>query len=55
MKIIGEKLFQLMPKDLMKGFIVAILSVLVTYTGQALEKGALPMDAATSQTATINS
>ncbi|HRH54406.1 MAG TPA: hypothetical protein PLN38_13850 [Chitinophagales bacterium] len=47
MKIIGEKLFQIMPKDLIKGFIVAILSVLVTYTGQALEKGTLPMDAAT--------
>ena len=47
MKIIGEKLFQLMPKDLIKGFIMAILSVLITYTGQVLSAGDFPMDAAT--------
>lgn len=47
MKITGEKLFQLLPKDLIKGFITAIFSVLVTYTGQCLESGTFPMDAAT--------
>ncbi len=47
MKIIGEKLFQLMPQDLIKGFVMAVFSVLVTYAGQAIQTGSLPLDAHT--------
>jgi len=46
-KIIGDGFLQLKSNDILKGFILAMLSVLITWFGQALETGYFPMDKAT--------
>ena len=46
-QLIGEKFGQLSLKDLVKGFILAVLTVLVTYIGQCLQAESFPMDAHT--------
>jgi hypothetical protein len=46
-KLIGEGFLQLKSNDLIKGFITAMLTVIVTYVGQALDKGEFPMDSHT--------
>jgi len=46
-KLIGDGLFQLQKSDLIKGFVTAMFTVLVTWIGQALESGSIPMDKAT--------
>lgn len=46
-KLIGEGFMQLKKNDLLKGFITAVLTVIVTYAGQALDKGEFPTDAHT--------
>lgn len=46
-KIIGDGFMQLKSNDLIKGFVMAILSVLVTYAGQALDTGSFPTDSHT--------
>ncbi len=45
--IIGQKFGQLMSKDLVKGFIMAILTVIVTFAYTSLQAGTLPTDGAT--------
>lgn len=43
-QLIGEKFGQLSLKDLIKGFIMSVLAVLVTYAGQALQTNTFPTD-----------
>ncbi len=45
--LIGEGFMQLKKNDILKGFIMAMLSVVVTYVGQCIDKGDVPMDAHT--------
>lgn len=46
-KLIGDGFLQLKSSDLVKGFIMAVLSVLITWIGQGLQSGVFPMDKAT--------
>ena len=46
-KLIGKGLYQLSKNDLIKGFVTAMFTVLVTYVGQAVESGTFPTDKAT--------
>lgn len=46
-RIAGEKFGQLSLKDLVKGFVVAVLTVLLTYTMECINKNSFPMDSAT--------
>ncbi len=45
-KIIGDGFLQLKSNDILKGFIMAVLSVLITWIGQSLESGSFTMDKA---------
>lgn len=46
-KFIGDGLMQLKKNDILKGFIMSMLAVLVTWLGQAIQQGNFPMDAQT--------
>lgn len=45
--IIGDKIGQLAKSDIVKGFIMAILTVIVTFAYTSIQSGTLPIDAAT--------
>ncbi len=46
-KLIGDGFLQLKQSDILKGFITAVMMVLVTYAGQCLSVGNFPTDKAT--------